>query len=100
MTLSNTSAIPGLHANIFGMRRALQKGFQVMSEGETLILNKKSTGFCFDDKMAKISGKGFQLITKFHKSTNDVYLLPPQEAEAGREVIRTSGRDLRKETIK
>ena len=51
LTLSNTAAIPGLHTNLFSVTRSLQKGFQVKSEGKTLILNKISTDICFDKKM-------------------------------------------------
>ena len=38
MTLSNTVVITGLHTNIFSMTQPLQKGFQVTSEGEILII--------------------------------------------------------------
>ena len=40
VTFKNTAIIPGLHENIFSVARALQKGFQVTSEGETLIIRK------------------------------------------------------------
>ena len=77
LTLSNTDIIPGLHANIFSLTQALQKGFQVTSEGNTLILKKNSTNICFGEKMANNSGKGFILTTKFYKiMINDVILYP------------------------
>ena len=41
--LTNTAIIPGLHANLFSVIRALQKGFQVMSEGNTPTLKETST---------------------------------------------------------
>ena len=55
--LSNMTVITGLHTNIFIIMQALQKGFQVTSEGETLILKKNSTEICFDEKMDNNSGK-------------------------------------------
>ena len=38
--LSNATVISGLHVNLFRVTRVLQKGFQVTSEGEALILKK------------------------------------------------------------
>ena len=49
--------VPGLQANIFSTKRALQKSFQATSEGDTLILNKYSTVIRFDDKTESIGGK-------------------------------------------
>ena len=40
VTLSDTSVIPGVHANLFHVTQAPQKGFQVASEGEALIIKK------------------------------------------------------------
>ena len=51
--------------------RALQKGFQVTSEGEALILKKNSTEITFDKKMANNGGEGFLLTTKFYKSATN-----------------------------
>ena len=68
--LSNTDVIPGLHANLFSMTLAQQKGYQATSEGEYLILKKISTKIRFDEKMANKSSKGFLLTTKFYKSAN------------------------------
>ena len=42
VTLSNMDVISGLYGNIFSVTRALQKGFQVTSEGENLIPPKKN----------------------------------------------------------
>ena len=40
LMLSGTATIPGIHKNIFSMTQALLNGFQMMSEGEALILKK------------------------------------------------------------
>ena len=56
MTSSNMFVILGLYANLFSMTRAIQKGFQVKLEGETLILGVILTDICFDEKMANKSG--------------------------------------------
>ena len=39
--LYDMAVIPGLHKIFFNITQALQKGFQVISEGEALILKKK-----------------------------------------------------------
>ena len=70
--------IPGLHANIFSVTRALQKGFQVKSKGETLIFKKKSTNICFEKKISNNSGKGFLLTIKLYKSKNNAAIPPPE----------------------
>ena len=75
--LSNTAMISGLYKIIFSMTQTLQKGFQVMSEGETLIFKKNSTVIRFYEKMLNKSGKGFLLNTKFYKSATNVALLGP-----------------------
>ena len=59
VTLKNTAAIPGLHANLFIMTKELQKYFQLTSEGETLILKKNSTEIRFGKKMANKPTKYF-----------------------------------------
>ena len=51
----------GLDTNLFRLTQALQKVYQMMSEGEALILKKFSTQIRFDEKMANIGGKGFML---------------------------------------
>ena len=79
MTLTNAYVIPGIHKNIFSMDRALQKGFQVTSQGDTLILKKNSTDIHFDKKMAKRSGKGFLPTTNFYKSANNAAIYPPNK---------------------
>ena len=45
MALSYTYAIPGLHANLLNVTQALQKGLQVTSEGEALIIKKNLPKF-------------------------------------------------------
>ena len=57
VTLKNTAVITGLHANTPSVTRSLQKGFQVTSEGETLIIKKNSTEISFDEKMVDKYGK-------------------------------------------
>ena len=56
--------MPGLNENLFSVMRALQKGLQVLSGGEALILNKNSTVISFDRKMANTGDKDFLLTTK------------------------------------
>ena len=52
------------------MTQALQKGFQVTSEYEALILKKKSTEIWFDKKMTNNGGKGYILTAKLYKIPN------------------------------
>ena len=59
MRLSYTAVIPYLDKNLFSVTQTLQKGFLVTSEVEDLILKKKSTEICFDEKMANNGGKIF-----------------------------------------
>ena len=79
MMLSNTAVIPGLHANLFIMKRSLQKGLKATSEGETLILKETFTEICSDEKIANYGGKGFLMTTKFYNSTNGAALFPPKK---------------------
>ena len=51
------AVIPNLHTEIVRVIQALQKGFQVTSEGDFLIFKKKSTEICFGEKIANNSGK-------------------------------------------
>ena len=73
VALSNTALIPGLHPNLFSMTLAIQKVFQVMSEGDTLppILLK--------EKIENNSGKGFLLTIKFYKRADDSAILCPNK---------------------
>ena len=48
-----------------------------MSEGEVLILKKKSTENVFDKTMANKSGKGFPLDTRFYNIANVAAILSP-----------------------
>ena len=48
------------------MTQSIQKGLQVTSEGETLILKKYSTKICFDKKMVNKVREGFLFTTKFY----------------------------------
>ena len=70
MTLQNRTVILGLHASLFILMQTVQKGFQLKSEDETLIIKKNSTEILVDKKMAKKAGRGFLLATRFCKSTN------------------------------
>ena len=79
MTLPDISVIIGPQKNIFSVRRAPQKGFQVTSEEKALILEKISTGTCFYEKMVNHSGKGCILNTKLYTSANDDALLAPEK---------------------
>ena len=79
LMLTNMVVIPCLHANLFIVTRALQNVLQVMSEGETLLIKKKSTDISFDKKMANKSGKVFTLTTKFYKSAKYAAILYPKK---------------------
>ena len=57
--LYDMDVIPGLHPTIFRMTWEPQKGFQVASEYEALILKKNVTDICFEKKMANNGSKGF-----------------------------------------
>ena len=57
--LSNIAVIPVPYVNILSMVLAQKKGFQVTSEGETLILKKNSTYISFDEKMVNKGCEGF-----------------------------------------
>ena len=59
------------------MTQALQKGCQVMSEGEDLILKKISTKIRFDNKMTNNGSEGFSLTTKFNNNPNNAAILDP-----------------------
>ena len=92
MRLYNTSVIPGIHTNIFIVTRALKKVFQVTLEYETLILKKKTTDICFDEKMANNCGEGFILTTKFYKSANDAAILTPNKQKLeGKAAVHLEG---------
>ena len=89
--LTKMSPIPGLHANLFRVTRALQQGFQLTSEGETLILKGK-TEICFDKKMENKSGEVFLLNTKFYKSADNAALLVFKKRNTeGKETIQPEG---------
>ena len=79
VTLYNTAIISGLHANIFIVTLWLKQSFQVILEGETLILKKNPTTICFENKLVNNGSKLFLLTTKFYKSSNDTALLDPDK---------------------
>ena len=92
------TVIPGLHANIFSVTRALQKVFQVTSEGETLILKKKSTRVFLQENCKQRWQRihtGRQVLQKRKQR----HYFIPQEAKSGRGGSRTSGRDSCQEAI-
>ena len=45
MALYDTARIPGLHKTVFSMTQSLQKFFQIMWEGESIILKKTFPNF-------------------------------------------------------
>ena len=51
MTLPNMDVISRLNINLFSMIQAIKTGFQVVSETESPILEKKSTEIPFDKKI-------------------------------------------------
>ena len=61
------------------MTQALQNGFQLTSEGKTLILKKKPTKICFDEKMANKFGKLFLLATNIYKRIHYSNILDPKK---------------------
>ena len=83
------------------MTQALQNGFQLTSEGKTLILKKKPTKICFDKKMAKKSGIGYLLTTEFCKSANDASILDPKKRNPeGKAYIQPEGTAVKKQENK
>ena len=74
MILTNMDVIPGLHVNLFSVTQALQKGFKLTSEGETLILNKNQQKNGFDKQMGSKSGEEFLLTTNVYKNANKTAL--------------------------
>ena len=97
MTLIDTGVIPDLHANLFGMKRALQKNFQVTPEGKTLILKKISTEICSDNKMSNKYGEGFQLTSNLYNIENDAAFLDPKKRNPqGKADIQTEDKAVKK----
>ena len=99
--LTNMDIIPGLHANIFSVTQAPQKGFQLISEGDTLTLKEKPSDICFDKKMANKAGEGFLPTTKFDIIKKTPLFWPPRNGS--RKVRRTSshkGRPSRNKRIR
>ena len=87
-----------LHANLSRLTCELKKGFQVTSEGETLILKKNTADIHFDKKMENKAGKKFLLTTKFYKSANDAALLAPQKRKPeGKAAIQPEGTATKKQ---
>ena len=96
--LSDMSIILGRHANLFIITQSLQKGFQVVSEGEALILKKNSTEIRFDKKIVNNGGEGFILTTKFYNSPNDAALLVPKKQNPeGKADVQLEGTAVKKQ---
>ena len=90
--LSNIYVIPGLNENLFSVIQALQKGFQLTSEVETLILKKKSTKIHFDEKMANSGGEGILLTTNLYVSVCTHDLLDPKKRNPeGKAAVQPEG---------
>ena len=79
VALTDTAVIIGLCTNLIIMKRAHQKGHQVTSEGEDLILKKSSTIIRPVNKITSNGGKIFLLTIKFCKSTNETTILRPHQ---------------------
>ena len=98
MKLTNTAVIPGLHANLFSVIQALQKGFQMTPESDTLIPRKNSIEIRFDGKMANKYGEGLLLTTKFYKIANNVDILDPgKQKPEGKGYIQPKGTSVKKQ---
>ena len=65
-TSINTSVIPGIHANLFYVMQSPNKGFQVTSEGETIIITIFLTEIQFDKKVGNTGSNRFILTTKLY----------------------------------
>ena len=63
MMLYDMTEIPGLYSKPFIMMWELKKGFQLFSEGENLILKKKTTKIRFYEKTVDTGSEGF-ILTK------------------------------------
>ena len=92
VTLTNTDVIPDRHSNLFILTQELQKGFQVMSEGDILIPKINLTDICFEKTMPKKYGKGFLPTTKIYKRENCTDL-------EGKSAVQTEGTTVKKQEI-
>ena len=71
---------------------APQKGVQVISEGDNLILRVNYTNICFDKRVENNSGKEFLFPTKFYKSENYADILSPKtQNPEGNAVVQPEG---------
>ena len=61
------------------MTQALQKGFQVTSEREALIIKKTPNVISFNDNMVNKGGEGFILTKKVYKSSKNANSLEPKK---------------------
>ena len=71
VTCTNTAYIPDLSVNIFSVTRALNKGFNVKSDKESLVLNKNTTILKFEDRLDHVNGGGYLLTARLYTSPND-----------------------------
>ena len=96
--MSNTTAIPVLHANLCSVIQAIHAVFQVTLEGNTLILRGKSTVISFDNKLADKSSERFLITTKFYKSTNNNPFSPPKKQMLeGKTGVHPEGESVKKQ---
>ena len=64
LTSTDTAYISALSVNIFRVTRALTKGFNVMSEKESLVLKKNATILKFEESLDYGNGGGYLLPTR------------------------------------
>ena len=73
--LPDLHIIPGHQKKLFSATKPLQKGFQVIPEGESQILKKKTTNVHFDEKIANTVINGFILTTNIYGNPSDADIL-------------------------
>ena len=87
MILSNSAVILGLCANLFSVTWELQKCFQVITECESLILNKNATKICFGEKISKTREDGFYV-------TNNIFQTPRKTALMLSKINKREGKEI------
>ena len=80
------------------MKRALQKGFEVASEGETLIIKRDSTKISFDKKMAKNPAKDLYLQpSPTRTQTTPLFLAPDKRRPEENSAVQIEWADIKKQ---
>ena len=71
VNFNDTAYIPYFSVNIFSVKRALTKGFNVISEKEGLVLEKNATILKFEERLDHGNGYGCLLAARLYTSPNN-----------------------------